>query len=195
MTKSDTVVQDRLPSFEGREVKTQRLKFTGSVDKDEYIADHNEGDDVVFVVCKMRVDNVGHKFVEDGVIRVEAVKVIDAVVDKSGAAEKLYQEAAAAEIDLRRERSGVASLDDALDESDASKAAAAAKAALENDGEPDNAGDAAGGTEGGGDEVAAARAARAGGAKKTTGDKPKPPPAKRARKATGADKRSRRSST
>lgn len=195
MTKSDTVVQDRLPSFEGREVKTQRLKFTGSVDKDEYIADHNEGDDVVFVVCKMRVDNVGHKFVEDGVIRVEAVKVIDAVVDKSGAAEKLYQEAAAAEIDLRRERSGVASLDDALDESDASKAAAAAKAALDSS-DADDSGTGEGGTEGGGDEVAAARAARAGGAKKTTGDKPKPPAKKStARKATGADKRSRRSST
>lgn len=171
MTKADSI-QDRLPSFEGTDVGTQRLKFSGAIDKDKWIADHNGGDDIVFVVVKVRVDNVGHKFVEDGVIRVEAFKVIDAVVDKTGTLEKVYAEHASAEIDLRRERSGEPSLDDAVDEQNAKQAADAARVAAGDDS---------------GDEVAKQRASKATGATKKVAA-----PKKAARKATGADKRSRR---
>lgn len=167
------MTDQRLPDFEGHHVETQRLKLSGAVDKDQYIADHNEGDDIVFVVIKARVDNVGHKFIDDGVIRVEAIKVLDAQPGNDNRAERLYKELAAEEIDRRRERSGQPSLDDAADEQAAADAAANALA------KDDESGD---------DEVASMRTKT--GAKVPFKRVAKKAPAKKStRKAAGADKR------
>lgn len=135
---------DMLPLFEGHTVETQRLKLSGKVDKDQWVAEAHDGDTIVWFVGKGRLGNVGHEFVEDGTIRIERIAPLDLHVQISDddTIAKLYQDLAAIESEIRREKTGAASFDDFLDESQAADAALTAALAA------------------GDDEVSAARAAR-----------------------------------
>lgn len=190
---SEAKTYEALPLFEGHKVATQRLKLTGSVDKDEFVAEPHDGDTIVFFTGKARLGNVGHEFIEDGTIRMERLNVLDIIVqtNDSDTIASLYTDLAGVEVEIRRERSGVASLDDAMDERSAENQAGDAAAAAGTEViDPDSpAADAAAAEHDAGDEVARARAARA-----KTPAKPKTP-SKPAHKATKSVAKPRKSPT
>lgn len=142
---TNTKATNKLPIFDGHSVETQRLKCTGSADKDQWVAVPHEGDVIVYTITKSRVSNVDHKFTEDGVIRIENLHAVEVFADPDdkGRIAVLFKDLSAIEIDVRRENSGKVTLDDAVDEAAAAAAAAGAT-----------------------DQVGAQRAARAGKATK-----------------------------
>ena len=108
---------DRLPIFEGREPEKQKLKISGTVEKDKWAAEAHHGDTYGFVIAKVRFGGIDHDFTDDGMIRVEDVKILDAVIepqsDDPGAIGKLFRDLARREADARAELSGQSNLDHA----------------------------------------------------------------------------------
>lgn len=143
--------QSKLPTFEGHKVETQRLKLSGKADKDQWVADPHDGDQVVYFIGKGRLGQVNHEFIEDRTIRIEAIKTIDVhvQVDAADTIGSLYADLSAVEVETRRERSGVVTLDTAQEEAAAAAAAASSP----------------------GDAVAAARATRTRKPRKATAKK------------------------
>lgn len=102
----------RLPLFEGRVVETQKLKPSGTIDKDEWVCEAHDGGAVLYGVCMVRIDKVEHDFHDEGVCRVEKLIVADMVVEKPGGRlEAEYRDARKAEQDVRDKNSGQGTLD------------------------------------------------------------------------------------
>lgn len=131
MVARNTKATNKLPIFDGHAVETQRLKQSGAIDKDQWVAVPHEGDTVIFTISKSHVSDVGHKFTTDSVIRVENLHALDIIADADpkGAIAKLYADLFADEQKRHRDATGEANLDDAAEEQAATAAAAAAKAA------------------------------------------------------------------